>query len=362
MNLEDFQNSVEGEKALRGDRAKKLQRFIDKIKAEVVMGGKEEKIKFLKSLNTEGFKKWLIRINAVLRDVPGVKHNLDGQTALIADAGGNIAHLPPHAEDKEELLGELLSKLQSMEDLEDMGYMSGAVLNAIHPFGDANGRVSRLVLFLLKDDYQGTAEQKRYLQEIIGAEGRKTVDPSSETFDQYLPMFEKQKLDTKNTSFPKPDKHSLLLQEDPNDEDSWIDTIQPQHLKIVLSESVNARLSVNEKQELCNILNLDNSRGWGFVNLYTLLSEGSIDNPAQYIKEIPSRKEKYIDTEELLKACSIEDIRKILETNRRFSKEQVEKIMDTFTYPQNYEINFRSEQETIITTNLKELYKQRAQK
>lgn len=177
----------------RDQRADYLADFLNRINAKEILGSAETKRDFIKNLSFDDFKAWVVRINGILRSIPIKERGLDGkdvalmpnldQVNEIGEAlfiGAKKSEYPPREADKEELLREMFKLAQKMEaqgsGLNDIALLLSTGINAIHPFEDGNGRVSRLINYLINADYTGSKEQVDFLKKLLGDGGRLLIN------------------------------------------------------------------------------------------------------------------------------------------------------------------------------------------
>lgn len=166
----------------RDEQADKIIRFMEKLHADEIFATEESKREYIQDLTFDEFKNLLTATNSILRDIPVSQRVMDGEKVYLQKGIMSVddEYIPPVYEDKDELLKEMFVNIQSMSSeggkLEDMALLAGASINAIHPFNDGNGRTSRLLYTLLANNYNSSEEQKMYIKQILGEEGRDIVD------------------------------------------------------------------------------------------------------------------------------------------------------------------------------------------
>jgi len=140
---EEMKRLEKDESLKRQERAEKVLAFLEKIRAfEFFQNIDKDEVAF------KEFESFLIRVNGIARDIPIYRRNIDGKHVEIS--GGMLGEiiLPPREEDKRELLEFAFESSLDMSR-EDAAYMLPAVINALHMFGDGNGRTSRIIHQLL---------------------------------------------------------------------------------------------------------------------------------------------------------------------------------------------------------------------
>lgn len=184
---ENFRVTELSEEELRQERAEKLVRFLDKLGAQKYFDTLEHKQAFIKQLTFEDFTNLLTHINGIVRELSiGERQIYQPVNVTAADEGWGAAlgvkpsEMPP-TKDKPRLLEYAFNRAKELEDPRDVGLLAAASINAVHPFGDGNGRTSRLVYDLLNYNYAGSERDKKFLLAALSSEGRfitPDVDPS----------------------------------------------------------------------------------------------------------------------------------------------------------------------------------------
>jgi hypothetical protein len=165
----------------------------DGRKMEEVFSNEENRRDFLEKLDSEDFIELISGFNGIMRSKEKKDWEMDGENvALVAhqiedDPGllykmfgdaGVEEYYPPEFSDKKNLLTEALSAAKEMnkndESLEDIALMMSSVLNAVHPFGDGNGRTSRIIFKLLTEGFNENNRQG--FKEILSDKGRENID------------------------------------------------------------------------------------------------------------------------------------------------------------------------------------------
>ena len=180
----------------RDKQSDKFIGFMEKLKAKEFFGNEESKREFIKNLEFDQFENLFFASNAMLRDIPVSKRAMDGTDVALRPVETSSfssvfakpeTQYPPRHEDKKELLNELFLAAKEMNEedvpMEDIALMISVAINAVHPFMDGNGRMSRLIYFLLTEDCNGAEEQMTQLKKVLGYKGRLLInnDPSEAT-------------------------------------------------------------------------------------------------------------------------------------------------------------------------------------
>jgi hypothetical protein len=174
----------------RDKQSNRVLQLLEKLKVKEIFKNHESKKEFIENLDFEGFKKLLVTFNGNLLNIPIPERSFSSSTVTLTltkdaakrekmakgFAGASSDNELPRQEDKEELLHELFNCVQKMArnnmSMKDIAIEMGVGINAIHAFEDGNGRTSRLFNFILAEDYQGSEEQNKFLQKLLGDKGR----------------------------------------------------------------------------------------------------------------------------------------------------------------------------------------------
>ncbi len=294
-------------KVSRSERAEKLTTFLTASKAEQVFGSDETKKEYIRDVSFDKFKSLLVRINGILRDRPIRDRSIDGENVVIENRilGEEIS--PPYYVDKEGLLQEMLERAKKLENMDDIALLAATTINAVHPFLDGNGRTSRTVYLLLRDDYNGTAEDKQRLQEVLGEEGRLKVDPNPSLLEEFA-VAELQKELGLNPTTPTGAVGFAKL-------DHCSEENKRNFEKIMRDDSVK------------------------FLTLYKYLTESG-QFKDEYVRKVYSDNGDLegmgIEISVLTPNLTDRDIQEILETYQAIKRYTVEKIMDIITQPEQY--------------------------
>lgn len=140
----------------REERMLYLLDFLKKIDKNNIIEDLEEKRNFVNNLSYDEFKKILVRLNGVLRDIPILKReisNLEKDLSIIniKNQDNVTLYVPPPEAIKDGLLKDAFESFQRMINQGkniDASKMVGCAINAVHPFEDGNGRTSRIFSLL----------------------------------------------------------------------------------------------------------------------------------------------------------------------------------------------------------------------
>jgi hypothetical protein len=152
----------------REKQGEKLADFLDRIDAFGLFKKLKADTELSEKITFEEFKDFLIRINGIARNIPISDREFDGNG--VALEGFVEEALVPRQEDKEDLLEQAFLARLNLKYPEDDAYMLPAVLTAVHPFADGNGRTSRVLNLLLTQN--SSDELNDAIQKALGEEGR----------------------------------------------------------------------------------------------------------------------------------------------------------------------------------------------
>jgi len=315
----------------REERAERTLRFLKKIHADEVFSDEEHTREYIDNIEYDDFKELLDGVNAVIRGIPVARRAADGERVVITSGLIDKGYIPPKYNERDELLREVFHTAKRMNQkqapLADIAILLGVSINAIHFYGDGNGRTSRLAYTLINDGY---SEEK--IEGVLGNEGRKTAWTSTEYFD--VPI--NQALYQKSTSLNPLDPASPRA--------FW--TQSGLASSAALSEMLSTRQDISDKDKefLTMVICSDEARslGHGFLAVVDFLSSrGKLHD---YIKSFESdgrvvRSNLLID--KVIPNLTTEDITEIRENYWRIKKQYVEAIIDSIENPNDYLITDR---------------------
>lgn len=157
----EFKAAQKLDKDLRSERTKNLLNFIDRTNLyedtnKIFNENSQEEIDF------EYFKKLLLRLNGLAREIPTSERHFDGDGVFINGSIGGF--VPVDFKYKEDLLKYAFESAKFLSRKE-ASYMLPVLVNTIHYFADGNGRTTRLLHTLLsehenKDEFMDLAEKR----------------------------------------------------------------------------------------------------------------------------------------------------------------------------------------------------------
>lgn len=133
----------------------------------------------ISNLSDEQYCQLVTGINGILRGKEKKDWSMDGVGVTATGHEVIGAHIFPNHPDKKEIVVKSWEGAQQMNasgrDLEEIGMLLGSILVETHPFGDGNGRTSRLVYLMAKGGYS-----KEEMGKILGESGRGEFDMALE--------------------------------------------------------------------------------------------------------------------------------------------------------------------------------------
>ena len=309
----------------RDRQSEKLVLFMDKLHATEIFSTPESKQEFIESLTFEQFQRFTDAVNGLLRDIPLHERGADGDSVAIMTKDGSMAkafnfdkpHYPPRQQDKEALSQEmfyLVKRLVQEGDLETAGLLSAAGINAIHQYMDGNGRTSRLIYFLLTENYTGDEEQVEELKKILGEEGRLYIDinpgPVDREIKEYIAF-------NKLGIHPEDDKYPRYLNSFGG---------------MRLDERVSEDVKLNFKRHI-----IGDASGYGFFAAYKFLEDNNkLERAITQFKEGGEIVRTDLRIVDMLKELEPEDYEKILELYWQFKKEGCSLLLNAIAKPEDY--------------------------
>lgn len=314
----------------RDFRTDVLLRFMDHLKNLEVLGGKSVEAAFssepatrdtLQHLDKEAFVNLLQGINGILRGKRSHDWKLDWERVDLVGFAETV--LFPPIEKKALLLGELHATMKRMVDAgrprQDIATLVSSTLVAIHPFGDGNGRTSRLIDEMIA---HGTQEGWRgRLKKLLSEDGRELHDtaPSVATTNQLQDLVMEHAGATGITADDKP--VDVLWTNRPPSKMEFPKGTDPQHTTLFIDAyKHDGRLA------FAAVLN-------------HLQAKGTLH---EFLQDFPQHQVINLDT--LFPTLTSQDIESILETYGELKANQVRLLMDSIEHPENedYQIERQS--------------------
>jgi hypothetical protein len=165
-----------GVEADRQRQTRKFERMIEHTGFDKHLESPESRTRFIDELSDEEFVILLREMDGVFVNLPRSYRRLAEHTQVSVEDGGRILDIYPYPEDKIPLLSEVLATSKDMKTLEDKAFMLAVGINAVHPFMEGNGRISRSTYYLLTNGYK---PDDKKLHDILGTEGESIITPDA---------------------------------------------------------------------------------------------------------------------------------------------------------------------------------------
>lgn len=307
-----------------------LLRFVDQMKNLKVLNGKSVEGAFsteqttrdtLHHLDKEAFMNLIQGINGVLRGKRSKDWKLDWEHVDLVGFAETV--LFPPIEKKTLLLDELHATMKRMtdtgRDLEDIATLVSSALVAIHPFGDGNGRTSRLIYEVIAHGTQKGWRER--LKELLSEDGRNLHDtaPPAAATNQL-----------KDLVMERAGATGIMVDDKPVD--------------VLWTERPPSKIEFPKGTDL--------QRATLFIDAYKhderlafaavlnhLQTKGTLN---EFLRDFPQHQVINLDT--LLPTLTSQDIESILETYGELKANQVRLLMDSIEHPENedYQIERQS--------------------
>lgn len=317
----------------RDEQSEKVIRFMEKLHAPEIFASEETKREYIQNLTFDEFKNLLMATNSMLRDIPVSQRSLDGENVYLKAGVFKIddEYVPPQHEDKEELLHEMFDDIEKMNQngrsMQDIALLTSASINAIHLFNDGNGRTSRLLYVLLKDDYTNSEEENGHLTEVLGEDGRDIVDINPGLIAKDIDLYVAKQIGL-----------------DPSDPSRPVgfwgksnDSITKKQIDEIFSKKND--LSDENKSFVKSIVNSDEGKSYahGFFAFYKFLKDN--DTVDKYKKTFYRDDKIFLSrvlTEPIIEDLRDEDAERIKKNYWNIKKMYVREMMNSIVKPDEY--------------------------
>src|ERR1044072_17967 len=143
---EDYKEGIE--KALQ---------LLDILLKDTPLHTPEERLTFLKNHSYQEFMDILIRLNGIFRGLPAAseERGINHGRGIVIGRNEKIhpdypSWIPPHAADREKILRNVLKDVQNQSELSNAAERLAHTIILAHPLADGNGRVARVIFFILE--------------------------------------------------------------------------------------------------------------------------------------------------------------------------------------------------------------------
>ncbi len=334
--------------SFRDPKAEKVIRILHAMKLENMLADTEGRLEFIRNLNFQSFKNFLVRINGIVRGLPIKGRDFEKEDVVFDGFG--FRSTPPDPEDREELLKEVFEQARQCRTLADIAFLLSTSINAVHPFSDGNGRTSRLVFLLVQDGYGATPKEDQKVRRVLGEGGRREIDTN--------PLLIRGEV--------------LKVLKARKDFQSFESPTLPDSIGKYIREMVIPGVRSEEKKERFIRMIEDGSTDFGLIAVFRYLADKGYVS-GQFFKVVPDTSLKILHPEtgkvmdnpnppdkivislhDVLKILTDKDVDEILEYNREAKKEYIRLLADVIVNPERY--LFPDASGWNDYTNLKEYY------
>jgi hypothetical protein len=298
----------------------------------------------ISKLSAEQYSQLITGINGVLRNKEKTDWNMDGGGVRVQGVEGIVGgHIFPHPRDKAEIISKSWEGAQQMNndgrDLEEIGILLGSLLVETHPFGDGNGRTSRLIYLMTKGGYS-----QEEIVKVLSEDGR-------EEFDMALrkgsidAIFEK-KQGRSNETINTHEISGILAHED------------SEFKELVFPEGVDAETKQSIIEGGISDTNILISGILDFIQRHPEINVNEavkIYGPSKYNKNNPNER-KVIIFQKLLSVMTVEQVKELEDIYWKCKKKYTEEMIDIFVNPDKPEYKMQVEGKEI---RLIDYFKQR---
>jgi hypothetical protein len=279
----------------------------------------------IESLSPNEFINLLNSINGILRHKKGGDCQMDGEDVAAGGCsflGGTPEYIPPFIEDKVFILGNALAAAKRMNvkktPPQDVALMMSSVINAVHAYGDANGRTSRMLYLVLLNEPLSVSIIS--LDDYLVKHGNETFDPNPKFLQGYIELLLEQqigvhdKLINRDNITYVADSFNLPRPTDPRFEIAadWCD-------------------DVTEKDKQLVEFIFQHNKNFFFLALFSLYK--SKGRPQNWLGH--GANSSFFNPEVIFSKLDGTDIKELLDIYRGLKREYVNTIIDIFEYPDN---------------------------
>lgn len=300
-----------------------------------IFNNEEHRRNFLEEIDKNMFLKLINKVNGFLRGKDEKEWTMDGDNV---GTGGNIftglEYISPRQEDKVELLANLLKTAKKMNreerNLEDIALLLSSTLNAIHPYLDGNGRLSRLIYKLVAEGYD--TNKKQNFIELLSDCGKDIIN-----INPGLISFEIQRITIEEIGNRDPIKNPKNITNlfCTNDNFDFIKDVDEEDAKLFMS------LKKIDSENL-------------FLSIFLFVSKQKDVDAQKYVKQFTNRSAILVD--EMSKHVNGDELKEILNNYRNIKNKYIYTLMDAIDHPDKAKYQIK-DHETIKT--LKEYFEEK---
>ncbi len=327
-----------------GECGEQVLRFLNHIHAEKILADERERSEYLQNLSFEDFSNLIVRLNGLVRDISPGKRKFDGETVLLTEDPdrlssrllGTKVSYPPRYEDKQGLLREAYFAMQSMlsdtADMHDVGLAVSTAINAIHFFNDGNGRVSRLVHALIAEGYDGSLDQGKFFEKILGDNGRLFIDNNPEFAERAIEDY----ILSEEISARFSEKLHFS---------SWFD--DQREAERALEEKIAVEPYADFKKYIFDSFSLD-----GYFATLQYLIDTERTGDFLYMKKRGGEDIVCCSAHTLIEQLHPEEIKELLDEFWRLKRHKVSLLIHALAYPEEYTMQSSSDEEGVTIKKL----------
>lgn len=164
-----------GENVDRERQSRKVVRLMEYFNFDEKLASTDMTMDYLDNLNNDEFVEIIKQLDGILLNLPRSFRETAQQMGYLSENGQDIQEVMSAPEDKVVLLEDLLEGCKKLTNIEDRALLLSNGINAIHPFLDGNGRISRLIYYVLT---KGFSKDDPNIAKILGSEGEKYINPN----------------------------------------------------------------------------------------------------------------------------------------------------------------------------------------
>ena len=304
----------------------KIYQFLSRTGFLQVAGDRGRFSEWMENLSFEEFEKHLFRLNGLVREMSIKERGKDDEGVSVKNQFDDISYLPPRKGDKRALLEKSFTAAKTLPE-KDAGLLLYYTLQAVHPFGDGNGRTGRLLYMILEKGELGERLTSQELSDFLAHDGEsgpgrqkftQKVRSPEEVYRAVEQLFAADVLGKNITSKFKRIYSGL--------QSGTIESVE------------NNNLSSDLKQELERLMSEGGGGAYPFRNIILLKYLQSRDQLEKYGTEDEQQELLRFDGQKLLEGLSESDASEIIEMDLGLKQTFVEKLIDIIANAEKYQM------------------------